>query len=85
MVDSDERDRREREEVSELSSQELWSSSGGEIACRDHLGGYATFALRESPRLRKVETPITVWRRFSESGFACESCDRPVDPRRRQQ
>ena len=44
---------------------ELWSDLGGMVACRDHLGGYATYALEDNPRLRKIETPLTVWRKLT--------------------
>ena len=48
-------------------TNELWSDLGGMVACRDHLGGYATYALEDNPRLRKIETPITVWRKLSKA------------------
>ena len=49
---------------------ELWDDLGGRVACRKHLGGYATSALMENPKLRKIETPITVWRKMSKADCA---------------
>ena len=46
---------------------QLWSDLGGMVACRDHLGGYATYALEDNPRLRKIETPITVWQKLTKT------------------
>ena len=53
--------------MTETTATELWDDSGGRVACRDHLGAYATGALEENPRLRKIETPITVWRKMSKT------------------
>ncbi len=47
-----------------IATDELWTDLGGMIACRQHMGRYATSALEQKPQARKVETPLTIWRKM---------------------
>lgn len=40
----------------------LWESNGGEVCCEKHIGMYASSALNANPKLKKIETPLGVWR-----------------------
>jgi len=54
------------EEVTEMeTNNELWTDLGGMMSCRQHMGGYATSALEQTPKARKIETPITVWHKMT--------------------
>ena len=71
------------------SRRVYWGSLGGDVQCSDHTGYEASAAerLRVSPRLRRIETSMTVWHRLTsadvaewvsylvENGEAPEACD----------
>lgn len=43
----------------------LWESNGGEVCCEKHIGMYASSALDANPKLKRIETPLGVWRLMS--------------------
>ena len=43
----------------------LWASTAGEVSCPQHMGAYAKAALEQTPKARKIETPLTVWHKMT--------------------
>lgn len=70
--------------IKEATSDELWVDLGGQVACAKTrcIGFYAMSALAYNPKLKKIETPITVWDKISvldpdwlEEDVKCETCE----------
>jgi hypothetical protein len=47
--------------------QSLWENLNGEVQCPKHMGyeASAEYRLAENPKLRRIETSMTVWKRMS--------------------
>ena len=58
-----------------MTTTELWESAAGEISCRQHMGGYATAELEQRPKARRLDTPLTVWRKMTESERRLQEVD----------
>lgn len=74
---------------------DLFSSNGGEIACTNHMGGYASAALKQNPDVEEIITPLDVWWRITESeneewvrdfkkDMKCETCGKTFTQAKRE-
>ena len=57
-----------------------YASSNGQTACQDHGGMYLKSELSVRPNARRIETPLTTWRRFTVADVAWfqQECDAEV-------
>jgi hypothetical protein len=60
-----------------------FGDTNGRIACPDHIGNYGQQALAVKPNAKRIQTPITLWIKLSDTEVAevqewnpevCESC-----------
>ena len=43
----------------------FWTDLNGRVCCQDHIGANASYILNTNPRIRIIETDITVWERMT--------------------
>jgi hypothetical protein len=67
-------------------TQRIWVDLGGRSVCDEHLGNYASSALKKRPKAKSITTPITKWqimpeadvsrfsKKYRKGGTLCESC-----------
>lgn len=66
--------------------QRIWVDLNGRTVCDEHLGNYASSALKKRPKAKSITTPITKWsvmkeeevnylsKKYCKGGTICESC-----------
>lgn len=73
-----------------MNTKTIWQSDNGIVACDQHLGMYATTALRQKPTRKTITTPLDRWVKMNAADLtewmafladngqheACESCRR---------
>lgn len=59
--------RRKELEMATRICNRLFIHDGGEIACSDHFGAYATAQLQRTPNARLLQTPLGTWERLSDA------------------